>query len=313
MSLDQMFFPYAQQRNCDIRNAGRRFVHYTNAEAAISIIRNREVWMRKSSVMNDFMEVEHGTKCFSHVLNGDSGVRFKIVVDKIFPNLSDELLYHFNKWLPHFRQESYLTSMSEHEDQEDELGRLSMWRAYGNTAGIALVLNPSVFLTPSDALKAYTSPVAYLTPEHFKIQFDHITDLIENSAKIVQQYGRQKTFEHLFEMFRFGLLCTKHPGFSEEREWRIIYTPRLQKSDRLTKDIVTIQGTPQAIYKIPLKDIPEENLNGASVPKLIDRVIIGPTRHPLEIRDVIVEALEEAGLKDAASKVCVSSIPLRSN
>ena len=45
--------------------------------------------------------------------------------------------------------DTYLTSISEHRNKEDTFGRLSMWRAYGETTGVALVMNNSPFLTPS--------------------------------------------------------------------------------------------------------------------------------------------------------------------
>jgi hypothetical protein len=106
-------------------------------------------------------------------------------------------------------------------------------------------------------------------------------------------------------------LSTKHPGFHEEREWRVIYSPSFQKSDRLSTEIVSINGTPQSICKIPLRDVREEGLFGLELPELIDRVIIGPTKFPVGIYDALVTVLTDAGIKNAASKVIVSDIPLR--
>jgi len=186
-----------------------------------------------------------------------------------------------------------------------------MWRAYGNVSGVAVVLNPTVFLTPSVALKAYTSPVAYFTREQFKVEFDQVTDAIERSTDFLRGREKKDTLTWLFDMFRFALLCTKHPGFHEEREWRIIYSPKYEQSNRLKRCIVTIRGTPQPIYKIPLEDVPDEGLLNASVPGIVNRVIIGPTRYPLDIRETFIELLEQAGLDDAASRVCISLIPLR--
>jgi hypothetical protein len=37
----------------------------------------------------------------------------------------------------------------------------------------------------------------------------------------------------------------------------------------LKKDVEVIQSVPQPAYKIPLKDIPEVNLNGLAIPSLI--------------------------------------------
>jgi hypothetical protein len=43
---------------------------------------------------------------------------------------------------------TYLACLSEHQD-EDEHGRLPMWRAYGATTGIALVINAAPVIGPT--------------------------------------------------------------------------------------------------------------------------------------------------------------------
>ncbi|WP_320290787.1 hypothetical protein [Mesorhizobium album] len=65
------------------------------------------------------------------------------------------------------------------------------------------------------------------------------------------------------------------------------------------------------MQKIPLADVPEEGLTGITVPELVDRVIIGPTNFPFEMREAIVELLAAKGVEDAESQVIVSDIPLR--
>src|ERR1700693_3098635 len=37
-----------------------RFVHYTSAEAALSIIKSKRIWMRNAMSMADYREVQHG-------------------------------------------------------------------------------------------------------------------------------------------------------------------------------------------------------------------------------------------------------------
>jgi hypothetical protein len=82
--------------------------------------------------------------------------------------------------------------------------------------------------------------------------------------------------------FRVFALSTKHPGFHEEQEWRIIYSAQIEETTRLIRRTVVVRGMPQIIYEIPLANIPEENFIGG-----------------------------DAGLKDPESKVFVSNIPLR--
>lgn len=289
-----------------------RFVHYTHADAAKKILQSNEVWMRKSSCMNDFREVQHGLDCLCVAFNQTAaGKKFREVIDKPFPGISEEIAKHFNGWIPSLQAETYLSCVSEHEDEEDAIGRLSMWRAYGDGEGVALVLNSEPFLGTSDALKAYTSPVAYLDDQGIARELGRIADNIESNLDFITARGRQELINSLFNMFRFAALCTKHPGFKEEQEWRVIYCPSIDKSEYLHREVQTINGVPQPIYKIPLKDIPTKNLIGIQIPSLLNRIIIGPTRFPAAMWEAFRDLLTDAGVQDANKKVFVSNLPLR--
>lgn len=65
-----------------------------------------------------------------------------------------------------------------------------------------------------------------------------------------------------------------------------------------------IQGVPQPIYKIPLKDIPDE-LVGIEIPALLDRIIIGPTRDPQPIWEAFKDLLAATGAAPAREGVSV--------
>lgn len=309
--ITDIFLPYAMERRAAVLSQGIRFVHYTHAEAAANILRSKDVWMRKSSCMNDYMEVEHGLACLTAAYHGEAGRRFKGTLDQIFEGTSKEVEELFNCWAPHFRTDTYFTCFSEHESIEDTFGRLSMWRAYGAEASVAFVMSNTPFLAPSDALGAYTSPIAYLRDHQVGEQFGIIADRLASNADFVRSLGRERLLQSVFNMLRFAAVCTKHPGFREEREWRVVYCPPLNKSNHLKKDIQVVRGVPQPIYRIPLKDIPEHGFVGAEIPALIERIIIGPTNYPVAVCEAFVELLTGAGVTDAASKIFVSDIPLR--
>ena len=153
--------------------------------------------------------------------------------------------------------------------------------------------------------------MAYLNDERFNREFATLIDSVESNRDFVQSLGDQIVLNNIFAAFRHAVLGTKHPGFHEEREWRIIYSPSFQKSDRIISTIVSINGTPQSICKLPLKDVPEEGLTGLSLPKLIDRVIIGPSKFPVGIYDALLALLTDAGVENPVSKLIVSDLPLR--
>lgn len=109
--------------------------------------------------MNDFMEVEHGYQCLAKAYNtkfdGETlGDRFKRALDRAHDGLGGRVEHLVNGWIPVIRENTYLTCLSEHAETEDQHGRLSMWRAYGGKASVALVINGSALLSPSDALNA---------------------------------------------------------------------------------------------------------------------------------------------------------------
>ncbi len=201
--------------------------------------------------------------------------------------------------------------LSEHLDAEDSFGRLSMWRAFSETTGIALVLNNAPFFSLSNALKVYTSPVAYLDDEAFQQELIKVADGIKANADFVQAQGREAVIAYIFNAFKLAALCTKHPGFQEEKEWRVIYTPTMEKSSHLAKEIEVIGGTPQPVYKIPLRNVPEEDLIGVEIPELLERIIIGPTEYPSAMREAFETLLADAGVDDPVNRIRVSDIPLR--
>jgi hypothetical protein len=112
-------------------------------------------------------------------------------------------------------------------------------------------------------------------------------------------------------MLAFAVLCTKHPGFAEEAEWRVIHCPWWENSPHLLKETELIQGVPQPVYKIALEDIPEKGLFGIMIPALIDRIIIGPTRDPLAMAEGFRDLLAKVDVEQPEKRIFKSYIPLR--
>lgn len=308
--LFKTFFPFAYDKVQEAKEKQLRFVHYTNAETAISIIKNKKIWMRNATCMNDFSEVQYGLNCLRNAYSSTIGEKFKHVLDGIFPNISHEIEQLFAGWVPQFQFETYLTCVSEHYSDEDFLGRLSMWRAYGKTSGIALVVKNEALLSTSDALKAYSNPVAYLDANGVAQQLNKISDNIILNRELISVVGREHIKQLCFNAFKFAILSIKHPGFKEEQEWRIIYTPSMDKSLYIEKDIYTVNGIPQQIYKIPLIDIPEEHYY-ASINNILDRIIIGPVEFPSVIYNTFIDTLRSAGINNPEKLIFLSDIPLR--
>jgi hypothetical protein len=186
-----------------------------------------------------------------------------------------------------------------------------MWRAYGRGTGVGIVLNQEPFFGESNAFKAYSTPVAYLKSDEFLLNLNKIAKTIEESASFLKSLDKNIVKTVVINALRFAVVSTKHCGFSEEKEWRVIYSPNIEKSPHLTHSIENIDGVPQEIYKFPIKDIPNEGVTGLDLKGLINRVIIGPTQHPFALYKAFVKTLGDAGIEDPHAKVSISDIPLR--
>jgi len=308
--ITHIFYPYAEEKTREVSTAGGRFVYYTTAETATSILINKQIWMRNTAAMNDYMEVEHGFECLNAAYK-TQGLSFNAALNSCFPGLADEVRDFFNGWLPGIRQDTFITCVSEHLPAEDHQGRLSMWRAYGGKTGVALVLNGAVMFSKSNALNVFSSPVAYLNPGAFATYFEKITKSIESESEYIKSLGRETVRVLTFNMLRFAVLCTKHPGFHEEREWRVIASPKMHATDHAVLAIEVVGGTPQAVLKLDLQNQPDKGLVGLAIPELLDRIIIGPCEFPQVISSAFQTLLTEAGIPDPEKKIIVSDIPLR--
>lgn len=306
-----IFYPDVEEKMREVIDAGGRFVYYTTAETATSILKNKQIWMRNTAAMNDYMEVEHGFKCLKAADNAEPGNRFKAALNSCFPDLADEVNDFFYSRLPDIRQDTYITCVSAHSDTENHHGRLSMWRAYGGKTGVALVLNGAVMFSKSNALNVFSSPVAYLNPQDFAVFLKKIAMNMENEVAYIKSLGRETVRDIAFKVLRFAVLCTKHPGFHEEQEWRVIASPKMHPTDHATLGVEVIRGTPQTVLKLDLQNHPDKGLVGLAIPELLERIIIGPCEFPQVISSAFQKLLAEAEVPEPEEKIIVSDIPLR--
>lgn len=307
----QIFFPEALRRFAEVVSTGSLFAHYTSAEVAMSIIQKSEVWMRNTTVMNDFSEVEHGRDCVVGAWNSEVGARLRKAIDAIHPGAAKAISDLYDGWLPDMQHGTYITCISEHPPSEDNLGRLSMWRAYGGRNGVAMVMDLTPFQATTVELGAFTSPVLYADADDFREHMAQMAERLEVHRTTLQLSGLDHLRDSLFTALRYATLCTKHPAFREEREWRVIYSPALMQSPVIKPQVRSARGVPQTVQLLPLKHDPANGLHHADIPSLLRRVIIGPTEDAWVLFDAFRSLLEEAGVQDAAARVWVSGIPLR--
>ena len=298
--IETILFSRVTKELARLRLSGRRMVHYTNAEVAFSILQHQQISMRNAVAMNDYSEVQYGEDCLHAALNSQHGCKLKEILDSVSPGMYDKLLYDHHAMQPYVRASTYMTCASEHKEAENLNGRLSMWRAYGGDNGVALIINPDTIINGDIQLRAYSSPVAYFRKDEFIDQFGQVISNMGRARDQLEACGHDFLFNTILRAFRFATLSTKHPGFAEELEWRIIYMPEFQRSRLIAQTSEVIAGVPQTIHKLPLQNLGD-----------VEKIIIGPSKFPLIIRDAFVDHLSTHGVHDADSRVVVSEIPLR--
>ena len=274
----------------------------------MKIIRNKEIWLRNATVMNDFSEIGYGLTLARNGLASPAGKKFYTEVESVFPDFQAKIEDQICESEMHWRFETYLSCLSLHQPSEDQNGRLSMWRAYGE---VAFIMNNTPFVAETDKLGVYSTPVHYLDQGDFDEQMLLAIRKISANVDHLRKSGRDAITNDILAWIFQSAIGVKHPGFLEESEWRIYFRTTGDEHPVLTKRVENVRGIPQPIWAIPLKHDPDSGLFGADIPNLLDRMIIGPTAYPYVSYKAFTELLSTAGVDDAESKVVVSDIPLR--
>jgi hypothetical protein len=289
-----------------------RVAYYTSAATAKSIIENDEIWLRNVAVMNDFSEIEYGLSLMDEAFSkGEpSGEKFRNAVTEIFPSALDRVDEFYRGWRFDWQTETYIACVSAHDSRENKHGRLSMWRAYGNTA---LIVKNHVFLTQSNASGAFSTPVIYQTDVQFRRRLTKVAEKLIENRNYYTSIGEEVFVANIHSFLQLTALGSKHPGFNEEREWRIFFRPSEVERELPTVKLryEVIDQTIQKIFALQLKSDKELGMDGADIPTLLDRIIIGPSEHPYVAKAAFVDILKAKGVMNSETKVVVSDIPLR--
>jgi len=214
----------------------------------------------------------------------------------------------------HHLLNTYVFCMSEH-DVSDNDGLLSMWRGYGaNGNGVAIVFDTAQ-INALESSPLIIAKVAYATTE---VRMEWLKNVVVKFAAVLSRSNIPDerlglAAFSLFERIKLFALFSKHHGFKEEREWRVVYMPNRDVGQKLAPMFNYAIGDRGIEPKLRFKVLPMDGVTASdlSLTKIIERIILGPTiSSPLAIRTVhrMFDLLNHAGLNP---KLRASTIPFR--
>lgn len=288
--------------------------HYTSIHTLERVLKTEEVWFSNPLFMNDIEEMRFGFNTARDEFLLSEAVRKGCETDERTDRVQQTYLHYFSKFEDVHALDVYVFCLSEHE-KDDTDGRLSMWRAYAKNGNGAAIVFDTGALEYINGSPLAVAKVEYLTVEDRK---QWIRKKIDEWALLVQQCKIETDrlylpVYYLFHILSIYALTTKHRGFAEEQEWRIVYTPDRDDSKLLASrfsHIVTDRGIEPKL-KLPIAPIKGVTGDNLSLRAITDRVILGPSMSSPLARNALIQMLQREGKNWLINKIYSSSIPFR--
>lgn len=288
--------------------------HYTSITTFESILQHDELWFSHPLEMNDWEELIFGMREGANAFKQHKGLRTACGNEKTHSELLNYFDYYFREFEDKHAFDTYILCFSEH-DSTDEDGALSMWRAYGqNGNGISLVIDSSE-ITYNESSPFIIAPVTYGSSDDRRSWISKKLDdlsVLMTDANMDDKCLYTLAYQWVQRLIVFSLF-SKHDGFREEKEWRVVYI-----SDRDTegefKEMLSYHASNDGLQpklKMKLKDIPNALGGAISLEKLINRIILGPTTSSAIAAKTLERVVEQKGKPSLVEKVLASSIPFR--
>lgn len=288
--------------------------HYTSLAVLEKILEDEEIWFSNPLLMNDVEEVVFGIREGSNLVLQSDEIRMACLSIERHKTLRDAFQSYLNKFTSDHVLDTYVLCLAEH-DQDDKDGALSMWRGYGsNGNGAAIVFaTDKIGVVPESAL--LISKVQYASSSD---RVKWLRRIVAAFVSILQNQCIEDDKLHfaafaLFEGIKLFALTTKHIGFKEEREWRVIYLKSRDHKEvfaPMFKHSIGPRGIEPKL-KLPIVPIYEHSDQQLSLINIIDKILLGPcVGSPLAYL-AISRMLDSFGKSDLKHRVFASTIPFR--
>jgi hypothetical protein len=190
-----------------------------------------------------------------------------------------------------------------------------MWRGYGaNGHGAALIFNTS-FLAFQAGSPLLIAKVFYVTEQQ---RVDWLQKMFRRCVDVVKDNNITDADLHavghqMFYLMLIYSLVSKHPGFVEEQEWRIVYLPD-QDREGLLKGQYSYVLAANSIaprLRFPIEPLHIEPRQTWSFNSILDSILLGPM-HSSSLAEFAVKRMFEVLKKpEFIPKLRKSDIPLR--
>ncbi len=228
------------------------------------------------------------------------------------------LINCFNFYIQHMNQETlvntYVLCLSEHAPGDTD-GVLSMWRSYASQGhGLAIVFNTRSVPDPPQAPLRIAKVIYGSTQQRLKILQDGLVEWVK-VTKFLNLPDNQlylASYGAFFFIKNFALM-TKHIGFGEEEEWRIIYLPELDPDGHLASQFgyhISPRGA-EPNLKFKIAPVLGGSPGSLSLASLVEFILLGPSISSPIAQAAFRRVLKDTCLKDFEDRVFASTIPLR--
>lgn len=255
--------------------------HYTSINTFERIVACNEVWFSNPLFMNDFEELRFGIFEGAKIFRQSGAIKEACVSDERLQFLLNCFEIHLHRFASEHALDVYAFCTSEHDPEKNRDGLLSMWRGYGGDGrGVAIVFDTSKFGNYPDA-PLIVAPVRYATTSERLVW---LSDLMTKFAELITRHNPSKDqldclAEALFDRIVLFSLFSKHKGFSEECEWRVVYLKDRDAGARLASmfDYAVGKNGIEPKLKLRMEPIPGVTPGDFSLAKIVHHIILGPS------------------------------------
>jgi hypothetical protein len=274
-----------------------RLFHYTSHSGLLGIVSSNVLWATNALYLNDSSELSYGLSMARAHLNAIENQ--SSLVEQFLRRGAD--LLDLDVLVP--GRQFYACCFCENPDI------LSQWRAYADRGGgYAIGFDMEDLGRAGGKRHLSLFPVDYGAGRNEELLAHDIKALCEALVHCAQQSPANDDVlisaacEDLKLAFIFRLFWLKHPGFAEEKEWRIL-------ANFDSTDVTRIKFRQGQTTLVPYVELEPSEFGDAMEQLPIREVVHGPTAHPQLAAQALHALFKKHGFN--APRIWGSTMPLR--